>query len=307
LIGGKREAAGWNSELLRDCLDSIAAQQGTLPDVEVFVADNDPAGRQGLSVAEELAPRFRFPLTGTIVDQPGISAVRNAILEEARDRNVDFIAMIDDDETASPEWIANLLTMQQQTSAGIVGGPVHYSFVSTPHQSVINSGEFQTMLRPSGKTLPLKGSGNFLVSAHSLSKVGWPAFDNDFGLTGGEDSEWFKRLARLGLSFAWATNALTTEMVPPERTTEQWILQRAYRCGNCNVRVAMKHWPSHDLVGKLGRMALTLGSAPILAPLLLVPKRRLWLLRAWWTAAGSAAAIMGRDFPEYADRHSANS
>ena len=96
-------------ELLRKCLDSIAAQRGALPEIEVFIADNDAAGREGVNLVEQMAPGFPYPLAGAVVAQPGISAVRNAILDEAKRRGVDFIAMIDDDETASPEWLVNLL------------------------------------------------------------------------------------------------------------------------------------------------------------------------------------------------------
>jgi succinoglycan biosynthesis protein ExoM len=205
------------------------------------------------------------------------------------------------------EWLGQLLKMQASTSADVVGGPVQFVFAATPEKSVIHSRAFRMKTRPGGKTPMLWASNNVLVVAHSLAKVGWPLFDNDFGLTGGEDLEWFRRVAGLRLSFAWAPEALVTEKVTAERATEQWILQRAYGNGNSNMRIAIKHWPSRRLLYLLGRFGLTVGTAPILAPLLLVPRRRLWLLRAWWAAAGAAAALLGRDFHEYAERHAADS
>ena len=230
-------------DLLRECLGSIARQQGELPAIEVFVADNDPAKREGVAVVDEMKASYKFPLSAEVAPVPGISAVRNAILGEARRRCADFIAMIDDDETASSEWLVNLLKMQQSTSADIVGAPVQYSFAAPPDQSIINSPIFHREARPGGRTSPLRGSGNFLVAARSLEKAGWPRFDDEFGLSGGEDGDWFQRLARLGMSFAWAPDASTTEHVPLERATKQWVLQRAYRAGNCNMRIAIKHWP----------------------------------------------------------------
>jgi len=290
--------------LLRECLGSIAAQEGALPDIQVFVADNDPAGRQGLEVAEELAPQFRFPIGGTTVDEPGISAVRNAILDESRRRDVDFIAMIDDDEAASPQWLANLMTVQQATLADIVGGHVDFVFRTPPSPSIVHSRAFWTRPRPTGPTHHLTASNNFLVSARALADRGWPQFDHDFGLSGGGDSEWFMRLSHLGCSFAWAPEALVTEEVPAERATAHWVLRRGYRCGNANMRMAINQGPSRELIDNLWDMAKVIGSAPILAPLLLFPRRRLWLLRAWWTAAGRIAALLGRDYQEYAVRHS---
>lgn len=290
-------------ELLRECLESIARQQGVLPDIEVFVADNDANGREGVTTAEQMAADYRFPLSVVTVETPGISAVRNAILDEAKKRSVDFIAMIDDDETASPIWLSRLLEMQRSTNADVIGGPVEFRFAKPPDKAVLHSRAFRTRNRPGGKTSPFWGSGNFLVAAGSLARTGWPMFDEEFGLSGGEDREWFMRIAHFGLCYAWAPDASTIETVPPDRATEQWMLKRSFRCGNCNMRVAIKHWPSRELISELGKMTLVGGSAPFLTPLLLIPKVRPWLLKIWWNSAGGAAWIMGRSVQEYAERH----
>ena len=290
-------------ELLRKCLDSIAAQRGALPEIEVFIADNDAAGREGVNLVEQMAPGFPYPLAGAVVAQPGISAVRNAILDEAKRRGVDFIAMIDDDETASPEWLVNLLKVQRETSADIVGGHVDFVFCCPPPQEIKFSRSFRTRPRAQGPTHPLTASNNFLVGAQAMADRGWPRFDLEFGLTGGGDTEWFMRLARLGIRFAWAADALVIEEVPLDRMTRKWILQRAYRAGNSNMRISLQHWPSRELGGDILSIAMTIGSAPVLAPLLLLPQRRLWLLRAWWTAAGRVAALWGHRSREYAVRH----
>ena len=47
-------------QLLRECLESIESQEGDLPGVRVFVADNDPKGRAGATLAAELAGSFDF-------------------------------------------------------------------------------------------------------------------------------------------------------------------------------------------------------------------------------------------------------
>jgi succinoglycan biosynthesis protein ExoM len=292
-------------DLLRECLASVERQVGALPEVSVFVADNDANGRAGAELATELATKFRFPLASTVVDEPGISAVRNAILDEARRRKVAFVAMIDDDETASPEWLDRLLAMQRSTSADVVGGPVKYSFATPPKPSVAEARMFNKKPRPAGKSPPLRSTANFMVSARALAAADWPTFDLDFGLTGGGDTEWFMRLGRLGLRFAWAPEAVTNEGVPPERATEEWVLKRAYRAGNSNMRAALKHWPSKPLIYNLGYVALAIGSAPLLAALLLAPKRRLWVRGVWRAAAGRTAALLGRDVFEYAVRHEA--
>jgi glycosyltransferase involved in cell wall biosynthesis len=39
-------------DLLRECLESVAQQEGELPNIEVFVADNDQSGREGIAVVD---------------------------------------------------------------------------------------------------------------------------------------------------------------------------------------------------------------------------------------------------------------
>jgi glycosyltransferase involved in cell wall biosynthesis len=289
--------------MLRECLQSLAGQIGDLPDVEVMVADNDAPSAEGASVVKELATAYPLRLFARVVAEPGISAVRNAILEHARVTGADFIAMIDDDETASPNWLADLLSMQRETGADVVGGPVESRFAVAPERSIVQSRAFRTEQRPAGLTYPIRGTGNVLIATAALAKRAWPSFDSSFGLTGGGDTEWFMRLAKLNVVFAWAPTALAVETVPVERADRRWILQRAYRAGNCNMRVALKHRSARGLLGNLLNVGVTVGSAPLLAPLLLAPQRRLWLLRAWWTAAGRLAALTGGHYREYAVRH----
>lgn len=60
--------------------------------------------------------------TTTNVVEPGISAVRNAALRFAS--TFDLLVMIDDDEVPKPEWLAELLRVQQVMRADAVTGPV---------------------------------------------------------------------------------------------------------------------------------------------------------------------------------------
>ena len=290
-------------ELLRHCLEGIEALQGDLPPIRVFVADNDAKDQAGYRLVGELAASYRFPISSTVVIEPGISAARNAILGEARREGDKFIVMIDDDETASPEWLEELLAIQQATAADIIGGPVHFRFQATPASSVMTSGAFLTISKPDGPTHDLRGSGNLLIRSAALARNQWPLFDADFGLSGGEDSEWFARLSRLNVSMAWAADAIVTEHVSPDRLTSDWILRRAFRSGNSNMRMCLKLGWSRELRESLVSMVKVFALAPFYAPALLFPGARLRILRRWWTAGGHAAALLGIKFDEYASRH----
>src|SRR5690349_14047233 len=92
-------------KMLLRLLDMVARLE-TSAMVSVLVADNDAEARQGFDLCRTLAPSYRWPLRGVIAEQRGIAQVRNKLVEEAlKDRSVDFICMIDDDEWPAANWI----------------------------------------------------------------------------------------------------------------------------------------------------------------------------------------------------------
>src|ERR1700722_2963519 len=107
-----------------DSLVSIARPASTV----FLVVDND--GRD-----PEIERRVRNfgHATGARVEyvvesSPGISAARNAAIGAARLLGARTLAMLDDDEWATPDWLMQLLAAQKATGAGIVGGPVRPVF-----------------------------------------------------------------------------------------------------------------------------------------------------------------------------------
>ena len=53
-----------------------------------------------------------------IEDNRGISHARNRLVKESK--NADFLAFIDDDETAEPQWLDELLSLMKQTDADAI-------------------------------------------------------------------------------------------------------------------------------------------------------------------------------------------
>jgi len=289
-------------ELLRKCLESIEAQEGELPDIRVFVADNDPTGREGDAVVAEVAPSFRFPLSSTVVEEPGISAVRNAIVAEANARGSDFIAMIDDDETASRRWLTELLEAQVRYGADVVGGPVHFDLQGDRS----SEGMFWTDRRPSGPTGALFATNNNLISSAALRRLDWPQFDQQFGLTGGGDLEWFTRIGKLGASFAWNADALVSEVVPRGRRNLNWFLKRQFRVGENQIRVARLHGTRKDVAKLVVEGVATLVASPVRAVVVRGPAKRNELLRHFARSVGRFAGLLGVRYREYAVQHTSD-
>ncbi|QLC22455.1 glycosyltransferase [Parasphingopyxis sp. CP4] len=287
-------------ELLEALLRSLEKQERLDGiDVDILVADNDGEDRHGVLVCERLAPDFVWPLSHIIVDARGLTAVRNAILQSAEGSSADYLAMVDDDERAEPQWLRELLDQAQNLDADIVGGPVLYEYERPPESSMLVSGAFPDKHQESGKVRMIEATGNVLISLDALKSVGFPKFDPKFGLTGGEDKEFFTRLRHLGLTFAWADNAIAHEHVPPERTTLGWVMRRAFRTGNCDYRITRLHDGNRATVVSLLKALAVLLTMPLLALLLIVPNLRIWLLRRWSRAMGKICGAIGGSYEEY--------
>src|ERR1700759_2317869 len=91
---------------LKRLLDAIAVLE-TSADVRVLVADNDAEAHAGFDLCQSLS--YRWPLTAVIAHSRGIAQVRNCLIENALKTDAKFIAMIDDDEWPSPQWIDEFL------------------------------------------------------------------------------------------------------------------------------------------------------------------------------------------------------
>jgi glycosyltransferase involved in cell wall biosynthesis len=285
---------------LRKLLDSVASQQG-IDDLElaIFVADNDPRDHQAHDIVKELAPSFRWPLACRIVQDPGIAAARNAILSQARDRGVDFIAMIDDDEVAEPAWLSELLACQSRYDADVVGGPLECDFEEEPSVSVRKSGIFDVPSWEEGVVPLLYDTGNLLLKTQTLQRAGWPVFNSSFGLTGGSDGELLRRMSKQSARFAWARSAIVRETVPQTRASREWVLKRSFCKGNINMRIEQLHGGRLGSAISLAKAMVWLGSAPISMLLLAVPSRRLWILGKWAQSIGKFAALFGRSYVAY--------
>jgi GT2 family glycosyltransferase len=290
-------------EGLRNLLLSLAAQERVDDiSIEVFVADNDPQKREAKAVCAEIASTFRWLLTCEVVDERGISAARNAIVDEARARGADMLAMIDDDEVPGASWVRELVSTLQRTGADLVGGPVYAQFGDVPRRAFASSELFGLRNRRDGETL--EGTGNVLISCRSLASVGWPRFDSAFGLTGGEDKEYFTRLRKLGLRFAWSEAAIARECVPSSRANLRWLLRRAFRVGNNDLRIEFLHGKRRRVLISIMKAVAVLGVAPICVPILIAPSWRVSLLAKWARSAGKITAVFGAAHRDYGTRSS---
>lgn len=264
----------------------------------IVVVDND-GNDPSIEVAVSLfAKQSGLEITYLIEKTPGISAARNAIFDYAFNQKTRFLAMIDDDEWPSELWLTQMLEVQEKTKAIVVGGPVAPVFPdqSTHLQKYARYWSVEKQLL-NGKPFVFC-TCNFLIDIEAIANMQRPLFDEAFGLSGGGDTVFFRKLFFAGHKMAWADNALVYEEVPVTRAQFSWMRQRRFRVGNHAVR-----WESLD-AGKLKSSLKTFG---LMIRLLVYPFFRRepespfvgWLLE-FDKVRGRIAGHFGDVFVEYA-------
>jgi len=272
----------------------------------VLVADNDAERHEAIDLCGALKSDYRWPLECLLVSARGIAKVRNALVARAlEDKDCRFVAMLDDDETPEPRWLAELLCVQRQTGVDALNGTVKRVFEEEPGAWARHCDGVSDVFAATGPIAMLETTANLLVRREALMMLTPPWFDPSFALGGGEDLDFFLRLKESGARFAWAKEAVVHDHVPASRANLKWALSRAYSTGNSDMRVLLKHRPAP--IARAEAYA-RIAAALLLNPLLFVmlsasPNRRVRPLRKIYRALGKIAAIGGRYHQEYSVTH----
>lgn len=199
----------------------LLIEQAAAVEAGVLVIDNDPAGSARTTVAGLAVDYVHEP-------RPGIAAARNRALATAADAAA--LVFIDDDELPGPDWLARLVSAWREWSCAAVSGPVRAEFAAPPSRWVQASGAFERRRRPSGTPVDGAPTNNLLLDLRAIRRYGL-AFDERFGLTGGEDTLFSHTLRRRGGEIRWCDDAEVIEPVAPDRAGRRWVLRRGFRAG----------------------------------------------------------------------------
>jgi len=210
-----------------DALRSISGQQGCdAVRVRIVVADDaeQPTARDLVaSAAQELA----FDTIYVHAPANNVSVARNACLDAAQS---DWLAFLDDDEIASPNWLSSLVLEAKRGQWDAVLGPVQ-ALYPTSAPVWIRKGDFH-----STRPVFVRGrietgyTGNVLIRRAAIAREGL-RFRTELGRSGGEDEDFFNRLRDAGGCIGFAAGALAYETIPSGRLTLGWLLRRSFRAG----------------------------------------------------------------------------
>lgn len=235
----------------------------------VIVADND-CGTEASVVVARWAEEVELEAECLPVPEPGVSAVRNALVRAALLAGPQWrwVAMLDDDSYVTPGWYDAMVLTAESADAAVVGGPVLGEL--PPGAGLVARGSLYAGRPrfPTGPVSMLNGTNNLFVARSVLAELTPPWFDPQWGRTSGEDRDFFKRLQAEGHRMAWCDVAVVVEPTPADRLTARAIFSRSFHNGVHGAQIDARYDGRRAVAGrsatKLAEASARLGKAIVL-------------------------------------------
>ena len=224
------------NDRLTTLLSSVAAAAERVQPrhpVGVVVVDDNADGRAE-PVVEAFQHPFQLGLHYTHTGSQNISTARNRGVETAMGIG-DWVAMTDDDQTVSEQWLEELFATQQRFDADAVTGPVFIQYDDDSPAWLRNQPFdeiFEAQPRTDGEQVDTCSTGNSMIRTAWLEAHPEVRFRNDLGELGGEDMVFYRGAIERGLQARYATRAEAYQVQPPERVTFGATLYSSYWLGN---------------------------------------------------------------------------
>ena len=206
---------------------SVLRQENALGlSYEIVVVDNSPERSAEAEICR-LAGGCDAPLRYVSEPRQNIALARNKGIDES---DAEFIAMIDDDERAAPDWLDHLVAAIRRFDADVVFGPTFPVFDSELPTWFKGSNMFDRRRNlPTGKRMDFGPSANVLMRAATCTADD-NRFDPSLGRSGGSDTDFFMRLGKsMGRKIVWCNEATAEEVIPASRLNVGYLLRRDFR------------------------------------------------------------------------------
>lgn len=229
-------------EMLRMTLDSLLHQQTDEKfSYEIVIVDDGSTDGTSLLV-QDIIKQSSIPIRYFREERVGVAAARNRGVKESQGY---WIAFIDDDEVAEPNWLCNLIATATTNNADCVGGSLRLKILEKTNKPLAESvrkqfcetvslGWFQRRFTYSGP-----GTGNALVRKILFDHLG--LFDESLKVVG-EDQDFFRRARQAGFKIMFAPNAIVHHFIPSIRLSSHHVLAVAQRHGKSLAFFDSREW-----------------------------------------------------------------
>lgn len=213
-------------EGIAKCLRSLIDQQTSIP-FDIAVTEND-ASQGSKAVIEQIAAEAKekgIEIRYYCEPEPNIAIARNRCVTECRG---EFLAFIDDDEWAEPDWLEKLVEVQREYNADITYGTVVPEYEPGFPEYLKGIRDYQHMFHE-GQKLESAATNSTLYRMALLKQRELP-FNPEYGKTGGEDSDLaFFLFQKLNALIIKTFKAAVVELQPASRGTCRYYWKRSYR------------------------------------------------------------------------------
>ena len=203
-------------------------------DLDILVIDNSP----DQDAAAAFGARYQSTRVRYLLEPiAGLSNARNVGADAS---GAKYVAYIDDDAVAAPDWASNLLAALQRFNprAGVVGGRIIPRWVTPrpdwlPDELIGNLSivDWGGVARPLGPTEWIAGC-NIAFDRRKLIELG--GFSRALGRVGSgaallsnEESEVIEKFAEAGRIAIYAPDATVEHLIEPARLSQKWFRRRA--------------------------------------------------------------------------------
>jgi len=215
-------------KLLARCMEALRTQERSEFDYSIVVVDND-VEQTAKEVVYEWQKRSPVKICYYVEPEKNIALARNKAVENAKGN---LIAFIDDDEFPETNWLLTLYKTYINFNSDGVLGPVKPYFEGNPPNWLVKGKFCERKIHKTGTLLHWgeTRTGNVLIN-RSIFVDKRNRFESQFGRTGGEDIEFFKKVIGQGKVFIWCNEAIVYEVVGPDRWKRSFYLKKFLRIG----------------------------------------------------------------------------
>lgn len=201
----------------------------------------------------------------TVIGSPenNISIARNIAINSTK---TELIIFIDDDEFPVPNWISHLVETHESEKAAFVSGPTYPLFLFPTPNWIKTVDLHNAKGKRTGQILDKCGAGNLLIHLPSITGE---LFNNEYGRTGGEDTEFVARQVKNGLKLVWCSEAEAHEFMPKNKSTSKYFIKRFIVQGQIHRRVMLEGGHINSVAYFVSRSLLMISLSLLVAPALL--------------------------------------